>query len=279
MNKPVGATLRVDRSKPLPSQDPTCFLKAAIIGMGGLGCPALLALFDVWPDTCKLELDIYDGDEIELSNLNRQILFSPLDIDKNKAEVAVETIRTLYPEKQQIQLQAIPKHATIAEIESTFSKYHFVLDCTDSISIKLALSKAAITHGYTLIYAGIEAYSGTCITINSRGPCLSCIFGEFSAEDISSLGGSCQEAGIIGPTAILAGALQVDLLLSDLRRSSVFFSSFSQNSELQAEPGSSNAYAIKNGAVSKKVFKKNPDCVFCSASIIDRQSPDRGMRS
>ncbi len=218
--------------------------KGAIVGMGGLGCPALICLIESWKYPSSLTLDIYDGDTVELSNLNRQILFTPDDLGKNKAEVATRQLSSLIRVPEHINLHSKADFCTKEFIEENFYTYDFILDCTDSIPVKLALNATALAHAKILIYAGVEGYNGTAILIHPSGPCLESIFGTFSDEQIRTLGGTCQEAGIVGGAAGLLASLQVELLLSALQK------------EYQFQEGVTEGYLVNNSSIRKKTFTR-----------------------
>jgi molybdopterin/thiamine biosynthesis adenylyltransferase len=185
---------------------------------------------------------VYDGDDIELSNLNRQILFTPEDTGRNKAETAVLKIHSLLKLPPEIQLHAKSCYCTEESILNDFNSYDFILDCTDSVKLKIALSRIVANGSSLLVYAGVEGLQGTAIIIHPSGPSLEQIFGGFTDEDMATLGGSCQEAGIVGAAAGLTAALQVELLLKSLDENTIL------------KKGETQGYFISEGQIHNKLF-------------------------
>ena len=189
----------------------------AIIGIGGLGCPALLSLLEAWPTNLDLSLKLFDGDNVALSNLNRQIIFTTKDIGKNKAAVAKDYInnsQTLNPRISPIEVVA--QTLAVSDIKDSLSNCDFILDCTDDVNFKLALNNYSKAENKLLIYAGAQGFHGVVLGIRECGPCLKCAFGDFSFIDACELGESCQTGGILGPIAGITALTQVEELFKNL---------------------------------------------------------------
>jgi molybdopterin/thiamine biosynthesis adenylyltransferase len=170
--------------------------KALLVGVGGLGTPAALALAKSGVGF----LGLSDSDRVDLSNLHRQILFREGDIGSLKTEAASQRLRTLFPA---LQIKALPaiKDELLAEI------LHFdvILDGTDSIETKFLLSDAAKRNHKVLIHAGVVQHRGLITTIKPNGPCYRCFFEEPPPPDEIV---TCQEAGILGAAAGFVAGLQ-----------------------------------------------------------------------
>jgi molybdopterin/thiamine biosynthesis adenylyltransferase len=241
--------------------------KGAIIGLGGLGCPALICLVQSWKDHIPLNLDVYDGDEVELSNLNRQILFTENDTGTNKAEAGCNNISNFSSSTENIRIFPHSCYVTDKIISDNFTQYDFIMDCTDSVPVKISLNSHIMRKGGLLLYAGVEGYNGTTIVIHPGGPCLECIFGEFSSEEITTLGGTCQEAGIIGAAAGLLATLQTELLLSAL----------ANDCTLPSE--STSGYVVCGSSIRLKLFQRNKSCRSCSGYSAENRLTDAGDKN
>ena len=181
----------------------------SIIGLGGLGCPALLALISNWNLDQKLNLNLIDDDCISLSNLNRQVLYSSKDVGNKKIDVALENIKKLHPEVlDQINFNKIYSRINSENIHGLLNNSQFILDCTDDVETKILLNSYALKKNKILVYAGVQSYSGIILLIKKGSPCLNCVFGSFNSEEACELGGSCRSGGVLGSIAGLCGYLQ-----------------------------------------------------------------------
>jgi molybdopterin/thiamine biosynthesis adenylyltransferase len=194
--------------------------KIVIIGAGGLGTPAAWALATAdltapasHPPT-PIEITIVDPDQIELSNLNRQVLFQTSDIGLLKAEILAARLSQLYPSAN---LHFIPIIAKLDEsnIDALLNEASFVLECSDSTAAKFLVNDYCVTNGIPFVYAGVVGTSGQLLHYTpsttqsaSRGGCLRCLFGDFTESDYISQSTTCRQAGIIGPIAGEVGMYQ-----------------------------------------------------------------------
>ncbi len=168
------------------------------VGAGGLGCPALLYLTAAGIG----HIGIVDDDKVELSNLQRQVLFSLDQIGKNKAEAAKEKLEKLNPDTQ---ISSWPIRISADNIEETYADYDIVLDATDNFETKFLLNDAAVKFEKPLIYASILGFEGQVSIFNGKnGPCYRCLFSSPPQTHIPN----CAEAGIIGALAGTIGSIQ-----------------------------------------------------------------------
>lgn len=170
-----------------------------VIGVGGLGSPAALYLCAAGVGT----LGVADGDQVEPSNLARQILYTTADLGAPKTEVARRRLTALNPE---IQVHTHPLRVTEANLASVLTGYDFVLDCTDSFEAKFAINDACVRLGIPFCHAGVTQFHGQLMTVlPGRSPCLRCLFAAPPPE------GSVPTpavAGVFGPAAAALGTLQ-----------------------------------------------------------------------
>jgi molybdopterin-synthase adenylyltransferase len=176
---------------------------AIVIGMGGLGCPASLAL--AMGQVQRLTL--VDGDRVELSNLPRQPWYGTQDVGAPKAQVAAARLRTAFP---WLDVAAIVEHARAETVEALVGGHDVVVDGTDSVAAKYLLSDSVARTGVPLVFGGVVQFEARAFRIEMGGPCLRCLFGEAPGEDEVP---TCARAGVLGAMAGVAGALQARLAL------------------------------------------------------------------
>lgn len=173
-------------------------VRALVIGVGGLGCPAALALAHAGVGT----IGLVDPDVVDVSNLPRQILYGDGDLGRAKVDVAAERLRAVAPTTT-----VVAAHARFTTHEAGWLRdFDVVLDGTDSIAAKFVVNDAAVAMGVPLVHAGAADFRAQLLTIlPGRTACYRCIFEDAPPPDDVP---SCQEAGILGPIVALAGSLQ-----------------------------------------------------------------------
>ncbi|MFT4518959.1 MAG: molybdopterin/thiamine biosynthesis adenylyltransferase [Halioglobus sp.] len=173
--------------------------RVLVVGLGGLGCPAALYLAAAGVG----QLLLADGDEVELSNLQRQIAHGDADIGTNKAVSAAASIRALNPE---VKVQVLQQALTEDVLHSLLSGVDLVVDATDNYPIRFALNRACIAHGLPLVSAAAVRSEGQLAVFDplSGGPCYRCLYAE--GEEHTAL--SCSESGVLAPLVGVLGSLQ-----------------------------------------------------------------------
>ena len=169
--------------------------KVLIIGAGGLGSPAALYLAAAGVGT----VGIADGDRVELSNLQRQILHGSSDIGRAKAASAADAMQRLDPELYAVSYELTADEENLPDL---LAEYDFVLDCTDRHETKLLISDACVRAGKPLCTGSVAGFYGQVMTrVPGDGPCYRCIFGNAPAGpalDAKENGVLVAAAGIIG---------------------------------------------------------------------------------
>ena len=117
-----------------------------IVGLGGLGCPAALYLAAAGVGT----LILADGDEVELSNLQRQVAHSDADIGSNKASSVAATIADLNPE---VNVQVQPRYLDAGSMAELLAGVDLVVDASDNYPTRFDLNRACIAAGIPLVSA------------------------------------------------------------------------------------------------------------------------------
>lgn len=176
--------------------------QVTIIGAGGLGCPASLAL--ALAGVRRLRL--FDDDLVDRSNLHRQPWHRLADVGRPKVQSAAEKLTAAFPG---LEVEVHRARVTAADAEAVFRDSQVVLDATDGVDTKFLLSDAAVLTGTPLVYAGVLRFEGLALRIERDGPCLRCLF-ETPPDDAPT----CAQAGVLGSMAGLVGGLQAELALT-----------------------------------------------------------------
>jgi molybdopterin/thiamine biosynthesis adenylyltransferase len=143
--------------------------KVLVAGVGGLGTAA--ALYLAAAGVGKLVL--VDKDVVELSNLNRQILYTTEDLGKPKAEVAAKRLNSLNPE---ISVEALTIEINEENAPEIVKGCNVVVDGQDNYATRYALNDACIVHKIPFVHASVHAYEGRLMTIlPGKGPCYRCL--------------------------------------------------------------------------------------------------------
>lgn len=167
-----------------------------IVGVGGLGCPASLALARAGVRAMTL----VDPDRVDVSNLHRQPWHHPADVGRLKVESAGEKLGAQFPG---LALSLRPEALDAGNAEALFREHELVVDATDGVFTKFLLSDAAVLTGTPLVYGGVLRFEGLAMRIERGGPCLRCLF-ETPPEDVPT----CAQAGVLGAMAGVVGGLQ-----------------------------------------------------------------------
>ncbi|MEI8280879.1 MAG: ThiF family adenylyltransferase [Armatimonadota bacterium] len=199
--------------------------RVLLVGVGGLGAASLPYLVAAGVGT----LGLVDFDQVELSNLHRQIIFEAQDVGRSKVERAATFATRLQPG---VKIESHPAALTASNVDSLVNSYDWIVDGTDSLSVKFLLNAACRRHAKVLISASIHKFEGHLLTVTPDGPCLNCLYPEIPKDHCVD---SCAETGVLGVTPGLLGILEAnevlkgilgyggllshDLLLVDLRTS------------------------------------------------------------
>ena len=143
--------------------------RVLIVGVGGLG--SIVSLYLVAAGVGELVL--LDEGVVELSNLNRQILYDTSDIGKPKVTVASEKLRRLNP---WVSIKPIQARASEELLDKLVNEVDLVIDALDNWESRLVLNKVCVKHNKPLIHAGIQGFYGQLMVVVPRvTPCLQCI--------------------------------------------------------------------------------------------------------
>ena len=166
--------------------------KVMIIGAGGLGAPVAMYLAAAGVGT----IGIADADEVDLSNLQRQIIHQTKDVGIPKVESARETMEAMNPD-----VKVVTYHEFII-----IKDYDFVIDATDNFPAKFLINDACVMAKKPFSHAGIIRFQGQLMTyVPGEGPCYRCVFKEPPPKDAVP---TCKQAGVIGAMGGVIGSLQ-----------------------------------------------------------------------
>ncbi len=173
--------------------------KILVLGAGGLGSPAALYLAAAGVGT----IGLVDSDQVELSNLQRQILHTTDDIGRPKVESAQEKLRALNPD---LRIDRHNLRLAADNASELIAGYDVVVDGTDNFSTRFLVNDTCVLDDKPLVHAAILRFEGQLTTILPHtGPCYRCVFREPPPPGLVP---SCGQAGIFGAVAGTVGALQ-----------------------------------------------------------------------
>ena len=185
--------------------------KVLIVGLGGLGCPVLQYAAGSGIGT----IGLIDNDDIEISNLHRQTIFSINDIGKPKVEIAEKFSNFINPETKTIIYKDTLNKKNAKKI---IKDYDFIVDCTDNNSSKLIINDECFNNSKPLIYASVSGFFGQVSTFKSYEkdknnipyPSYRCLKIQETNEN------DCDHIGVLGSIAGVIGSLQATELIKQI---------------------------------------------------------------
>lgn len=173
--------------------------KVLIIGAGGLGAPCAMYLAAAGVGT----IGIADADEVDLSNLQRQIIHGTADVGKAKVQSAAETIAQMNPD---VKVNTYRIFVNSTNIRELIREYDFIIDGTDNFPAKFLINDACVMEKKPFSHAGIIRFKGQLMTyVPGQGPCYRCVFRNPPPKDAVP---TCKQAGVIGAMGGVIGSLQ-----------------------------------------------------------------------
>ena len=170
-----------------------------IIGAGGLGAPAALYLAAAGVG----HIGIVDADEVDLSNLQRQVIHTTADIGKAKVKSAKESMEAINPD---VKVSTYRMFVDSTNVRELIREYDFIIDGTDNFPAKFLINDACVLEKKPFSHAGIIRFQGQLMTyVPGEGPCYRCVFKNPPPKDAVP---TCKQAGVIGAMAGTIGTLQ-----------------------------------------------------------------------
>jgi adenylyltransferase/sulfurtransferase len=178
---------------------------ALIVGLGGLGSPAAMYL----AASGLGRLILADGDDVDLSNLQRQLVHRSVALGKPKVESALVTLMAINPEPA---YDLVGQRLDGQHLEALVGRVNVVLDCSDNFSTRQQLNRACVRHRVPLVSGAAIGLDGQCAVYDLRredSPCYHCLFpADLAPHDVA-----CATMGVFAPLTGMVGSMQAGLAL------------------------------------------------------------------
>lgn len=174
--------------------------RVLVVGAGGLGSPAAMYLAAAGVGT----LVLCDGDDVDLTNLQRQILHGADGVGRLKVESGRDTLLRLNP---QLRVEAIARRLDAEALEGQVALADVVLDCSDNFATRHAINRACVRYRKPLVSGAAIRFDGQVSVFDLRqadSPCYHCLFPE--AEDVDEV--RCAVMGVFAPLTGIIGTTQ-----------------------------------------------------------------------
>ncbi len=194
----------------LDAQDRFEQAHAVIIGMGGLGAPAAHFLAAAGVGT----LSLCDADRVDLTNLQRQILYATTDVGALKVDAAARRLVAVNPE---IRIERIAARVDSTSLVTLVEAADVVLDCSDNFATRHAVNAACVRAGKPLVSGAAIRFDGQVAVFDmaeTTSPCYHCLFGE--GQELEEI--RCATMGVFAPLVGIVGAMQAAEALKLLAR-------------------------------------------------------------
>jgi adenylyltransferase/sulfurtransferase len=196
--------LRYSRQIMLPQVDITgqeqlLASRVLIIGLGGLGAPVALYL----AASGIGELTLVDFDDVDLSNLQRQIIHYTRDIGRPKVESAREQLNAINPE---CRIRTLNHKLKEDELRAQVEQHDVVVDCSDNFDTRFAINRACVTTGTPLVSGAVirmEGQVSVFLPEQTDSPCYACLYREEGEDETR-----CSETGVLAPVVGIIGSIQ-----------------------------------------------------------------------
>ena len=213
------------------------------IGAGGLGSSLLLYLTAAGVGT----IGIVDDDHVELSNLQRQILYQQAHLGHPKALVAKQQLLALNPS---VIINSYPEKFNALNAESIASSYDIIADCSDNFSTRYLVNDIAFSLDKPYVFASVEKFTGQCaIFLGQKSACFRCLFPVIPPAELFP---PCASGGVLGVLPGLLGTLQATEILKWLLKLDECLS------------GNLLTINLLTMQFEKLRFQKNTACVLCA---------------
>ncbi len=216
--------------------------RVLVVGVGGLGCPALLALATAG----VARITLCDDDVVDVTNLHRQILFHEADVGTAKLDAAARALRARAPglDVRLHRARVLPDGAVALAREADV-----VLEGSDNFATKFLVADACRLSGTPVVHASAVRWVGTALAVGGgAGPCYRCVFEDVPFEDAPN----CAEAGVMGPVVGVIAAAQADLALAMLDGVDV--------------AGTLLTFDGHTGVLRRRLISRRADCPLCGPS-------------
>lgn len=180
-----------------------------VVGVGGLGAPVSLYLAAAGVG----KIGLVDFDEVDDTNLQRQVIFTTIDVGRQKVEVAKERLLKLNPH---IDVETYNTQLSSENALEIIREYDIVIDATDNFPTRYLLSDACVFLKKPLVYGSIFRFDGqVSVFYAGKGPCYRCLYPEPPPPGLVP---SCAEGGVLGVLPGIVGSLQANETLKLILR-------------------------------------------------------------
>ena len=180
-----------------------------IVGAGGLGSPIAIYLTALGIG----KIGIVDKDNVEISNLSRQIIFETNDVNKNKSSAAISKLKKINPD---IQFKSFNKNLTITNINQIAKKFDLIVDGSDNFRTRFLINDYCLKNKKILVSGAISKFDGQVYTFNfskKKSPCLRCFIPEIpNNPDVDN----CEYDGILGTLGGIVGSIQANEVVKEI---------------------------------------------------------------
>ena len=180
-----------------------------IIGAGGLGSPIAIYLAAVGIG----KIGIVDKDNVEISNLSRQIIFNIDDLKKKKSKVAINKIKKINPE---IKFQSFNEKLKIANINKIAKNFDVIVDGSDNFRTRFLINDYCFKMKKILVSGAISKFDGQVYTFNflkKKSPCLRCFIPKMPVNPDYD---TCENEGILGTLGGIVGTIQANEVIKEI---------------------------------------------------------------
>ncbi|MGR9073841.1 MAG: HesA/MoeB/ThiF family protein [Gammaproteobacteria bacterium] len=226
--------------------------KILIVGAGGLGCPASMYLTAAGVG----QITLYDDDEVDLSNLQRQIAHHTGDIGTDKVISTRQTLNNLNPETRVV---AVRKRLEGAELEKETKNADVVLDCCDNFTTRFAVNAACVKHSKPLVSGAAIRFEGQVAVFTpgqNDSPCYNCLYAD-TGDEMQN----CARNGVVAPITGIIGCIQALEAIKLIVRT--------------GEPLTGKLLLLDGLTMewNSMILKRNPSCPTCGEKTGNAGSP------
>ena len=181
-----------------------------IVGVGGLGSPIAIYLTALGVG----KIGIIDSDNVEISNLSRQIIFSNNDIGKKKSSTAINKLKKVNPD---VKFQSFNKKLTIQNINKVAKSFSIIVDGSDNFRTRFLINDYCVKEKKILVSGAISKFDGQVYTFNSskkNSPCLRCLIPNEPTNDLDV--DNCEYDGVLGTLGGIIGSIQANEVIKEI---------------------------------------------------------------
>jgi len=235
-----------------------------VVGFGGLGVPAAVYLASAGVG----RVGIADSDLVEMSNLQRQFIFSEADLGQRKVDAAAEKLGLINPE---IRVTSHPVRLDSSNAMEVIREYDVVVDATDNLPSRYLINDACVLQAKPDVFASVLGFDGQASVFSTpNGPCYRCLYPEPPAADSVK---SCEEAGVLNVIPGIMGSIQanqaIGILLGKgtplIGRLLVFNGLDNSFSEIRFRKNSSCAVCGRNPSITRLINYEE----FCRLKVAE----------